>query len=207
MTVLAAHRWPTNAHLIADVAALGYLRKEWRTLDVTYGEGVFWRRWQPDRLTRTDLDPAKSPDHPDGVDFRRLPFVTAAFDVVVLDPPYALRGTPASAGMDARYGTDVVSSWQDRHQLIRDGITECARVASRVLLLKCQPQVCSGAVRWQDIEFVNHAATVGLVLVDRFDMLGTARPQPARTRADGKPSVQQHAHGRPSCLLVFRVQR
>ena len=197
MTVLAAHRWPTNGHLIEAVAQLGYLRREWPTLDCTFGEGVFWKQWQPDRLTRTDLDPAKSPDHPAGLDFRRLPFITGAFDAVVLDPPYKLQGTPASGDMDTRYGTTAAATWQDRHQLIRDGITECARVTSRVLLLKCQAQVCSGAIRWQDLEFAAHAATVGLDLVDRFDLLGTSRPQPEGRR-------QVHAHGRPSTLLVFR---
>lgn len=197
MTVPAAHRWPTNGHLIEAAAQLGYLRAEWRTLDCTFGEGVFWKRWRPHHLVGTDLDPAKSPDLDGGADFRRLPFTTGHFPAVVIDGPYKLQGTPASGGMDSRYGTDVVATWQDRHQLIKDGITECARVTSRILLVKCQAQVCSGAVRWQDIEFANHAATVGLTLVDRFDMLGTSRPQPEGRR-------QVHAHGRPSTLLVFR---
>jgi hypothetical protein len=88
--------------------------------------------------------------------------------------------------------------WQDKHQLIRDGITEAARVlrVGGYLLLKCQDQVCSGRPRWQTIEFTNHAATVGFDLVDRFDRIGTTRPQPP-----GR--IQRHAHGRPSTLLVL----
>ena len=214
MSIPAAYAHPTNAHLIEDVATLGYLRKEWPTLDPTYGKGVFWRRWRPADLFRADLNPAKSPDYPPGMDVRSMPFPAGAFQAVAFDGPYKLNGTSAEDG-DENYGVDVKATWQERHALIRAGMTECARVlrpAPRTsarerggfLLVKCQAQVCSGAVRWQDVEFANHGAEIGLVLVDRFDVLDTGRPQPARTRKDGKPSVQQHAYGRPSTLLVFR---
>lgn len=73
------------------------------------------------------------------------------------------------------------------------------------VLVKCQPQVCSGQVRWQDREFAAHGESLGMELVDRFDLLGTSRPQPPRTRADGEVSRQQHAWGRPSCLLVLQT--
>jgi len=194
--VPAAHAWPTNGAMLADVARLGYLAG--RVCDVTYGLGRFWSAWRPADLTCHDLKG-------DGVDFRHLPHPAATFDAVVLDPPYKLNGTPSQP--DERYGADVVQSWQDRHALIRDGMTECARVLrpGGYLLVKCQAQVCSGAVRWQDREFADHGESLGLALVDRFDLLGTARPQPPRTRADGKPSVQQHAYGRPSTLLVFKM--
>lgn len=42
--VLAATAWKTNADLIVDCARLGYLRKEWITLDPTYGRGLWWAR-------------------------------------------------------------------------------------------------------------------------------------------------------------------
>ena len=198
MSIPAAFAWPTNAHLIEDVAALGYLRKEWKVLDPTYGEGVFWKRWRPLDLFCCDLDPAKSPDYPSGCDFRNLPFPEGSFEAVVLDPPYKLNGTSHEAG-DARYGVHVKASWQDRHRLVRDGITDCARVLKPggYLLLKCQDQVCSGAIRWQTDEFTDHAFGESLRKVDRFDVLGTSRPQPAGRK-------QVHAHGRPSTLLVFR---
>jgi hypothetical protein len=35
--ILAATSWRSNAELIADCAALGYLRANWLTLDPTYG--------------------------------------------------------------------------------------------------------------------------------------------------------------------------
>jgi hypothetical protein len=188
----AVHRWRTNAHLIADVARLGYLDGE-IVLDVTYGRGGFWERWRPAGLVAHDLYTL------DRVDFRHLPEADASVDVVVLDPPYRLNGRPDRGDFDERFGTDRRMRWQDKHQLIRDGITEAARVlrVGGYLALKCQDQVCLHRVRWQTREFPDHAEMVGFELVDRFDMIGTARLQPP-----GR--IQRHAHGRPSALLVFR---
>lgn len=190
--VPAAHRWQSNAHLIVDVARLGYLDGE-VVLDVTYGRGDFWSLWRPTCLVTHDLYTL------DGVDFRHLPEADASVDVVVLDPPYRLNGTPDRGDFDNRFGINEPTRWQDRHALIRAGIDEAHRVLTfgGRLLLKCQDQVCSGELRWQTIEFASHAATVGLELVDRFDMIGAARPQPP-----GR--IQRHAYGRPSTLLVFR---
>lgn len=201
MTVMAATAWQTNAHMIRDaVVPLGYLKADDHVLDATWGKGRWWKLWKPEKLTAHDLYTL------DGVDFRNLPHPAGCFDAATLDGPYKLNGTPTEE-VDAQYGVDKVASWQDRHALIRAGITECARVVRPrgVLLVKCQNQVCSGAVRWQVDEFTRHGESVGLTKVDELHMLGTARPQPARTRADGRPSRQQHAHGRPSVLLVFRV--
>ena len=193
--VLSISEWPTNAELIADCAALGYLRKEWRTLDPTWGRGTFWNLWRPDNLTASDLNPAKSPiGH--SVDFTLLPWPDRHFDAVVLDTPYKLNGTPTEE-VDERYGVHEVRTWQERMALIRAGITECARVlGDGFLLLKCQDQVCSGKVRWQTTEFATHAKTLGLGQVDRLDML-SYRPQPDGVR-------QVHARRNSSTLLVFK---
>lgn len=195
MTIPAAHAWKSNAEMIADVARLGYLKGH--VMDCTYGQGVFWKVYRPEKLTTHDLKL-------DGVDFRTLHHPDGMFDASVIDGPYKLNGTGSAP--DVRYGVDLYTSWQGRHQLIREGMAECARVTARrgYVLVKCQAQVCGGAVRWQDREFADHGESLGLTLVDRFDLLGKGRKQPPRTRKDGKPSVQQHAHGRPSTLLVFR---
>jgi hypothetical protein len=195
---MAIDKWATNADLIADCARLGYLRAEWLTLDPTYGYGTFWQKWRPADLLGTDLDPTKSTTGV-SVDFTNMPFCGAPFDAVVFDPPYKLNGNPSDTdGADERYGVHVYTDWRDRMQLIRDGLTECDRVYNGVgyLLLKCQDQVCSGKVRWQTIDFANHAATLGLGLVDRLDLL-SYRPQPAGRR-------QVHARRNSSTLLVFK---
>lgn len=187
MTINAYSHWKSNAELIADVAALGYLSDEWLILDPTYGEGVFWRTWRPEGLVTHDLKL-------DGVDFTQLPHLDREFEAVVFDPPYKLNGTPDPA-VDARYGVDKSAPWKSRHALIFDGITECARVCDRYLLIKCQDQVCSGAVRWQTREFADWAEAVGFTLVDRFDKLGG--------RAQPKDRRQVHARRNASTLLVL----
>lgn len=191
--IMVAQAWPTNAHLIADVAKLGYL--DGRVLDVTYGLGTFWRRWQPTELVACDINPAKSPiGH--AVDFRNLSeFGKRSFDAVVLDPPYKLNGR-STEKTDERYGVDVPAKWQDRYQLIWDGIVECSQVTRRYLLLKCMDQVVSGKKRWQTQDFTRTAWMCGMDLVDRFDMLTALRPQPEGRR-------QVHAHSNYSTLLVF----
>lgn len=191
-----------NAALIVQCRDLGYLPTDGPILDATYGLGRFWNAWMPDDLTGMDVNPAKARDIVG--DFTDMPFSDGTFDAVVLDPPYKLNGTGGSHASDDGYGVAdpewVSKSWQQKHELIRAGITETARIVRRNghVLLKCQDQVCSGQVRWQTIEFANHAATLGLRLVDRFDLLGH-RPQPAGRR-------QVHARRNYSSLLVFRKE-
>lgn len=190
MTILAAKNWKDNGAMIADVAQLGYITGT--VLDVTYGQGTFWKYWTPETLITHDIAI-------DGVDFRFLPEKDGSVDCVVLDPPYKLNGTPALGKFDERYGIDLPMPWYGRHELIMRGIREAYRVLDwgGHLLLKCQDQVCSGRIRWQTLDFANFAMGLGFELMDRFDLLGKGRPQPEGRR-------QVHAHGRPSTLLVFK---
>lgn len=186
--ILAVQAWPTNAHLIADCVRLGYISG--RVLDPTYGRGNWWNVYRPAGLTAHDLKV-------DGVDFRHLPHADGTFDTVAFDPPYKLNGTPTDK-VDEPYGVNVVDTRDGRHQLIRDGITECARVLAPDghLLVKCQDQVNGGKVRWQTHEFTAHALELGLTLVDSL-MILAYRPQP-----DGRRQV--HARRNYSTLLIFR---
>lgn len=189
--VKAAHPWRTNAELIVACRTLGYLRDDWVTLDPTYGRGTFWNIWRP-RILRTHDQKI------DGVDFRHLPYPDAMFEAITFDPPYKLNGTPTEE-VDERYGVDRYASRADRHQLIRDGMAECARVLAPggSLLVKCQDQVNGGKVRWQTIEFSTYGTEeLGLDLVDMLHMLG-GRPQPAGRR-------QEHARRNYSTMLVLR---
>lgn len=188
----AIHAWPTNGHLIADVARLHDLGSS--ILDATYGRGGFWTEHRPKGLVSNDIDAMTYADH--HYDFRSLFWPDQTFDTVVFDPPYKLSGTPALGDFDGRYGLNVPSRWQDRMALIRDGARECARVARSLLLVKCQDQVVSGRVRWQTLMVANDLSERGWDLIDRFDMLGGSMPQPHGRR-------QAHARGRGSTLLVF----
>lgn len=192
---MAIGAWSSNAELIADCARLGYLRREWRTLDPTYGHGTFWKVFRPDELVAHDIDPTKSPTG-QSVDATALPYADRSFPSVVIDGPYKLNGTPTSE-IDARYGTDQSTRWQDRMDLLGRMLGEGARVlGDGFLLFKCQDQVCSGKVRWQTFGFTRHAEGLGLGLVDRLDFL-SYRPQPHGVR-------QVTARRNASTLLVFK---
>lgn len=190
--IKAAHNWPSNAEMIADVAKLGYITGD--VLDPTYGEGVFWKKFTPEFFTFSDLHSEFTWYR---ADFTDLPWKDGTFDTVVYDPPYKLNGTPSEP--DVRYGVGLAVSWRDRMHLCAMGGFECIRVLKKGghLLWKCMDQVTSGHVVWQTHEFTNIAESCGLDLVDRFDLLHEPRKQPA-----GRSQV--HAARCYSTLLVFK---
>ena len=195
MTILAINKWASNADLIADCARLGYLDESWRVLDPTYGYGTFWQVWRPKRLIGFDIDPAKSLTGY-SVDFTDLPMEDRQVDAVVFDPPYKLNGNPSdTAGMDERFGVHTYTGWRDRMDLIRRGARECARVADRHLLVKCQDQVVSGKIRWQTRVIAEEVEALGFGQRDRFDFLSYRAQPPGRK--------QNNAHRCSSQLLVF----
>lgn len=193
--VWAINDWPTNGHLIADCARLGLLQPDWRTLDITYGYGTFWKLWRPNELVGCDLNPAKSPiGYP--VDYTDLPFEPRSFTVVVFDPDYKLTGTPWNVGgMDERFGTDTPLDWRARMANIRAGAREGARVADKILLVKCQDQVVSSKIRWQTRAVADEVEPLGFGLRARFDFLG-GRDQPSGRK-------QKNPWCRSSQLLAF----
>lgn len=200
MAVLTFTTASNNAELILQCKELGYLHDDWAIIDPTYGLGKFWTLWCPRHLIATDLDPTKNPSRFPPVDFTAMPYGTGIVPAVVFDPPYKLNGTSTGKGAsasDANYGVDgKYVRWQDRHQLIRDGITECLRVTNDYLLVKCQDQVCSGKKRWQTREFAAHAEDHGAELVDMLH-LGGYRKQPEGRR-------QVHSQQNYSTMLILR---
>ena len=197
VSTLTAQEWPTNGHMIADVAKLGYLDGD--CLDVTYGLGVFWSRWRPESLVACDLNAAKSPIGY-SVDFTNLPRdFQGQFDAVVIDPPYKLNGQPTRAS-DERYGVEEYTPWRDRITLMREGMVECYRTLrpKGYLLVKVMDQVVSGKKRWLTDDATEQAVRfMAMEKVDRFDMLTKPRPQPEGRR-------QLHSLQNYSTLLVFQ---
>jgi hypothetical protein len=127
----------TNADLIATIAPL-YLTGS--VLDVTYGEGGWWRRFQPAKFTAHDLYKL------DGVDFRALPEPDRSVDAVCFDPPYVPQGGEGTVpGFRDAYGLqDLSVHWANALRLITDGLAECVRVSRRWVLVKCMEFVSSG---------------------------------------------------------------
>ena len=116
--LLASVQGGTNADLIAAIAPL-YLTGS--VLDVTYGEGKWWTRYQPAEFTAHDLYKL------DGVDFRHLPEPDDSVDVVCFDPPYIPAGggstTRDTRGFRGRFGLlDVYRSQAELDALIAEVI-------------------------------------------------------------------------------------
>lgn len=180
--VLSAYRWATNGEMIAAIAKVGWLHRDWKTVDPTYGEGTFWSAWKPEVLLASDLDAAKSPTGT-SVDATNLPYPSQSVGAVVLDPPYQLRGT-TSSDMDVRYGVATYETVEGRHALMRAMLTEAARVVipGGTVMMKCQEQVCSGSFWDQPYLMRQHAEAAQLPLepVDKF-LFMSRRGQPERS--------------------------
>lgn len=218
--VLAANNWASNAELIEDVAQLGYLKRDDRVLDPTYGRGTWWKNWSPRNLVTHDIKI-------DGVDFRQLPYGDGEFDAVAYDPPYVSVGGRSTTGMpdfQSRYGmTDAPSSPREVQMLINTGLIEVRRVTRHdgIILVKCQDYISSGHL-WAGTHYtLEFALGLSLDLLDRFEHVGRSRPQPDRTRkcsacgggddvcsqcgGTGRVmSEQQHARRNLSTLFVFK---
>lgn len=194
--VLAADRWNTNADLIVDVARLGYLRHEWRTIDPTYGRGIWWQRWRPAELICHDRDTL------DGVDFRHLPHPDGAFAAATFDPPYVLMGgreTTTKVDFADRFGIlDAPRTLPELEALITDGFTDVHRVVrpGGVVLVKCKDAVTSGGLWSGSYLVLRHAEALGATLADRFLFVTAPGPTPW--------DHQIHARHNYSELLVFR---
>jgi hypothetical protein len=194
MTVLAAHNWPTNGDLIADVASLGYL-DGW-VLDPTYGRGLWWTKFRPPVFSFSDLKT--------GVDFRSLPYANSMFDAVAFDPPYVCKGGRTTSGikeMDDRYGLeDAPKTPFELVRLICQGMSECCRVLKPqgYLLVKCMDYISSGRLVGGTVSVQNYAEqALGMETYERFTHVGSAGPQPAGRR-------QVHARNNASTLFIFR---
>ena len=194
--VRAVGQWRNNADLIADVARLGYL--DGTVLDVTYGEGAFWRVYSPPGLITNDLHKANPNELHD--DYRALSFEDNAVDAVVFDPPYRMSGRRDRDAFDARYGLEEYRGNDDILGDLIAGSLEGLRVSRSYLLVKCQDQVNGGRVRWQTDIVTRSVEDAGGHKVDRFDLVTSPRGQPSDRR-------QRTARRNHSTLLVFTKER
>lgn len=201
--VVAVKRWRDNADMIAEVYRLGrYIKGD--VYDVTPGDARgLWTRHIANAAPDLFIGANEAK-----LDFTALPWPDGKWDTILYDPPYKLNGNPASMPeLSSRYGVEVPRRPQDRIDLMVAGLRECARITAPGghVLAKCQDQVCSGRMWWQTDTLKDAGAEVGLVKVDRFDLIGHSIPQPmgpSERYPNGRR--QKHPYGRGSTLLVFR---
>lgn len=199
--ILACETWSNNGELIAEVARLYFKPEHW-ILDTTYGRGVWWKKYKHERLVK--LLPGDS--------FTDLPYDDGEFDVVCYDPPYVSTGGRETSGLQeflARFGLYEAPRTPEALQLLcNQGAAECRRVLKPggLLLWKNKEYVSSGHLYPGLMNCYNYAAIVmGMRYQDHFILhRKKPMPQPSRTRADGRESVQQHARRNCSHLLVFK---
>lgn len=184
-----------NADLIAGVAGL-YLTGS--VLDVTYGRGMWWTRFQPHPFGHHDLAQ-------DGVDFRALPHADGSWHSVCFDPPYLPRHGPSDAphvrdqDFRERYGLDESRSRAELERLVAEGLAECGRVAQRWVLAKCT-DYCNGGRLWPaHIGVVQAGEKAGLILHDLIVHASGTGP------GGGQITTVRRSRRAHSYLLVFRV--
>lgn len=147
-TILGSVFAGSNADLISAVAPF-YLSGS--VLDITYGDGKWWDRFQPEEFVAHDLYKL------DGVDFRHLPEADNSVDTVCFDPPYVISGGKSAQIPDFqdRYGigghnlkmTNSAGGNDALHDLIRGGLLESIRVARKFVLVKCMEFSQGGGVK------------------------------------------------------------
>jgi hypothetical protein len=205
--VLAATAWRTNGHMIRDaVVSLGYLRPHWTICDPTYGRGQWWRLWQPDEGELVTYNS-------DVVDFRKLPEPEGRFDAVTFDPPYVCPGGRETTGIGEffdRYGMRDAPKTPATLQALmkrgarRDGPDRSARRLAGRGRGFWRGRPCS---RCRCSSSAPTTCPRGSCGDGRLIMAGNARPQPPRSRRDGKPVRQHYARNNCSFLLVLRKPR
>lgn len=175
--MLAAHRWTDNGEMMIEVAQL-WLDREMKSMDVTYGEGIWWKHWKPRRLVKHDMEKL------DGVDFRHLPHRSNSFELVAYDPPYVAPGgrkTSTIKKFNKQYGLETIPKSPALAQAyIDDGLTEVHRVlrSGGIALVKCMNYVSSGKLWLGYKHTMDHALSLGFEVLDIFYFVGDARPQP-----------------------------
>ena len=192
-----------NSDLMVATAPLWYSPGK-LVLDVTYGEGTWWAKWQPEPFAAHDLYTL------DGVDFRKLPEAPNSVAHVIYDPPYASNGgrpTKTSVSrMRAKYGTlDDVKGWQQVFARNTRGLRECIRVVAPkgVVLVKCMDFVEGGRLRMGSTTMMAVAEHLGMRLQDYFVHETGLGPQP-KFNLDGTTRKQCTSRRVHSYLLVFK---
>ena len=194
--------WPSNAEMMYDLVRLGYVDPKRKIVDLTYGNGIWWKMLREEGHTLK-----KFVGHDigiDGVDFRQqLPHRARSAHTITFDPPFVSTGGRKTSTLDefnARYGVLYSEKTPELNQerLINPGITNAARILAPdgKLIVKTTNYISSNAykqsVRWS----IEWAESIGLELHDQLFTAGHVRAQPGGRRV-------LHSRNNYSVALVF----
>ncbi|WP_424008709.1 ParB N-terminal domain-containing protein [Haloferax denitrificans] len=211
--ILSAHRAP-NDSVFEKVLDL-HVETGSVVADVTYGHGAFWRQIPHDayELCATDIDPERSPDSEDGVDYRNLPYGDGEIDAVVLDPPYAegfyspnRDAEESDYWIKERYA-NASKGDLTYHEAVLHEYTVAAREAYRVLaeegvlIVKLQDEVSRNEQRLTHIEVTNtYEQELGYAAEDLFVVVRQDTPTVSNIKH------QQRARKNHSYFMVYEKQ-
>jgi hypothetical protein len=184
-----------NADLIAAIAPL-YLAGR-QVLDVTFGEGKWWKRYRPDQFTFHDLKL-------DGVDFTELPYPAQSFEVVCYDPPYMTYGGSTRLSRHRNdFGIAVKRNHEQVADLMLSGLGEVLRVASELVLAKSMRFTSgTGGLFHGPFLMAAEAQRCGWVIHDHIIHHSGPMPGNGWNISNQVRTIVQH-----SDLLVFRRPR
>jgi hypothetical protein len=176
----------TNANLFPDILELYAAQGSW-ILDMTYGNGVFWKKATISNyiLVRNDLDASKDVDY--CYDFRKFPENwKEKFDIVVYDPPYLYVGgfKTFKASVDKGYSNKQRALEQGIHgveavdKMYMDGMKEAWRILKPkgILIAKCMDQVMSGRLEMPHMRYIDYWKSLGGIVQDFFVLVTNGQP-------------------------------
>ena len=218
--VCAATRWTSNAEMIEDVVRLGHIQPADRLIDLTWGSGVWWKKYtHPGEFVANcaDVDKAgrlKTPELQLGWswiqrDFRNTELPDASFDKVTFDPPYVSKGgrdTSTIPKFLAAYGLrDAPKTPEALHAYNVDGLLEARRIVrpGGYVFVKVMNYISSGELQPAAHWMRTSALEEGFKLVEEWVHVGDPGPQPKKN-IDGSKRRQVHARNNYSVLLILQ---
>src|SRR5205823_7471021 len=174
----------TNDEVFPNILKL-YVPAGSRIADVTFGQGVFWKK------VDKGIYKVQPSDLKNGIDCRALPYGDTTFDCVVFDPPYM--HTPGGTAHQNHqnfehyyYNNRTENSAKKYHDAVLDLYFKGAKEAYRVLkaegiyIVKCQDEVCANQQRLTHVEIINELTQMGFVVEDLFVILRMNKPGVSR---------------------------
>jgi len=169
-------------------------------LDLTYGQGTFWK-WNHEAraaLVTNDLYTAADIH----CDFTDMEIADRVYEVVVFDPPFTAQGPNKKTAErhNDRYGAtrDLNGAPQnigDVHRLLKAGIGEACRIALGFVIVKTQDVVESGRLHGSVNLAMNEIVANGFNITRSVRFFPPRRPQPEGRRVTG-------LGGQPSIFIV-----